>query len=200
MQLTTMLAKRAYNGVKYIKGLVNSEKHFRDFSSTDNIASSAWTVHSLCAIPIGDENYERTGNSVLLRGLNFKIQCDENASATYTTTLKIVCVRDKQQVGDTAPNGLDVFKSAHIDTYMANDQWGRFEVVFSKTVVLSAATGGGVSNRYISKFVPLQIHQRYNGPLAGDIQKNGYYLLLISNQSTNAPSVQVQCRTTFYDN
>jgi len=192
------LAYKAYKGVRYIKGLVNSEM-FHD--GVNNSAAYSWSgaLQHITAISQDDTVSGRTGNSVLLRQMWIKWTASINSSAT-NTLVRVMIICDKQQVGDTSPSASTVLdQTGTIQAPFGNlavASVGRFKVLYSKVVNLNQDRPTTMQSHYFN----MRTHVRYNGTADTDIQKNGHYVLIISNEETNTPTIQHNIRIGYHDN
>lgn len=189
------MAYKAFKGVKYIKGLVNAEMHHYDNTVSGLPISSTGSVALLNPISIGDNNSERNGNSILSKYLFGRLEFAKNPSSTQTF-IRIIIFNDKQQIGDTPPAVTDVLSSASTLSPLNSFQSGRFKIL--KDMKISLDVNKTISSYKIS--VRLPFHSKYNGTTGLDIQKNGLYILMISNEPTNTPSYSYDLRYSFYDN
>lgn len=189
------VAISAMKGVKYLKGLVNSEVHKLESDIGASVSDSGSITH-LTPITQGDSTANRQGNSVLGKYLTCRGILTKHASAT-ATQVRCMLFRDNQQVGDTSPGISDILQSTpYINSMLSSTTVGRFTKLYDKLVFLS-------SNKPSGQFVinlAVKSHVRFNGSASSDIQKNGLYLVLVSNEATNTPSVDAQARFGFYDN
>lgn len=188
------IAHNAMSGVQYLKGIINSEKKFIDTTVSVN-PSTASGVLALNQVAQGDTNILRDGNSLLCKSVHFKYHCDIHASASITH-VRLVFVIDKQQVADTAPAWTDLYESVSTNALIKKGTVGRFQVLKDIRITLDAIRGSYTGQVYI----PLQLHAKFNGANANDIQKNGLYLFHCSNEATNTPSLAGEGRVQFYDN
>lgn len=189
------LAIKALKNVHYIRGLVNSEMFHHDRNETALAISSTGSVANLVGIAQGDGDGMRTGNSMLLRTHLLRIRFTRNAAAT-TTIIRYLIVQDTQQVSDTSPTVTDILESADVDSGLKLGTSGRFKVLVSKTVALYADK----PIYHYEKYKSLYLHVRYNGSLATDIQKNGIFLLTLSDQAVNTPTMDLMSRIGYHDN
>ncbi len=107
-------------------------------------------------------------------------------------------VWDNQQVADTAPTALQIFGSATptLFSHLNPESHGRFTIISDRTVYQST-----VKLRQPLKIIKrLSRHVRFNGAAATDLQKNGLFLVIYSNEATNTPSVQFQSFFRYVDN
>lgn len=190
------LALQAAKGVWYLKGLVNSEVHKVDTSSSTTVSSTG-TVIDLSAVANGDSSNTRTGLSIFARYMKLNLHLIVNASAT-ATAVKCMVIVDSQNASDTAPAVTDVLTSASVLSNLNNGQAPRFKVLFSKVYTLDLLGSG--SQQFDSIERKFRIHVKYNGSATTDIETNGFYLLMVSNEATNTPTVYYNCRFGFHDN
>lgn len=195
------IAMKALSGVKYIKGLVNSERHVVDvnpvYSGTVTSATTAQTI-SLNQIAIGDTNSSRTGNSVLMKTMQIKGFITWSTLST-TDRMHFILVQDKQQIADTIPNWSD-FYTGDINSFPANFSHQRFKVLANYRY--KQTDDNRNSQVPVNIFLRYQTHVYYNGPLSTDVAKNGLYLIMISNKAAgaNPPTLSANARITFHDN
>lgn len=191
------LAQKALRGVRYLKGLVNAEKYHLDTVVSAAISTTPSITH-LTAVANGDGDGARTGNSILLRGLSFSMTWNMNASAT-NTWIRMVLVQDTQQIGDTAPAFTDVFDSgsSNIINLLNKNTLGRFKIIRDKVISFSSNSKTDYQKKGFIKFYN---HVRYNGTASSDIQKMGLYLMFVSSEATNTPTVSSFWRIFYYDN
>lgn len=191
------VAQSALRATRYLKGLVNSEMYHVDTSL--NLGSAQSKIFSLCDIAQNDTDSGRTGNSILLRSIYIRGLIEINPAVTANSRVLICVVQDTQQVGDSTPVILDVFKTNSPESMLAMNSAGRFKVLYRKTYVLSPSSGGRNAVEF-NKYFSMRQHVRYNGPANTDIQKNGYYLLVLTSEVTNFPTVSLTSRIGYHDN
>lgn len=193
------LAYKAWRGVKRIRGLVNSEMLHVDKTYSSNTISGTGYVYNLTGIAQGDGINQRTGNSILLRNLTYRLKFEINASVTVDTTIMMALVWDTQQVGDSAPAITDIFASATPESLLATGTLGRFKIILRKHILLTPASGGRPAI-VMHNTLNLYKHIRYNGVNDTDIQKNGLYLVMVGSESTNLPTITGTVRIGYHDN
>lgn len=191
------LAAKAARGVWYLKGLVNSEMKHYVTTATVTPDNTTGSVINLVATAQGDSDVgEREGNSIFLRNLLIRLAITQNATAT-STFYRIMVVQDTQQIGDTAPTIGNVLNTASTLSSLNTGTAGRFKIIknwFFSTDDFKSNT------RNIEYYKDMRVHVRYNGSAASDIQKNGFYLMMLSDQATNTPSITYNCKIGYHDN
>lgn len=190
------LAGKAWSGVKYIKGLVNSEMYSLENSASGSTISTTPTVIHITATGSGDGESNRTGNSIYVKSYfirgGFVIDPD-----IPTSFVRMVIVRDTQQVGDTAPAFNDVFSSNSCFSVVNDTTKGRFDILCDRVYTLD---NSGKRNIAFKCYIPMRSHVRYNGTATTDIQRNGLYLMFISDQPTDTVSYSYGDRLRYHDN
>lgn len=195
---TAQIARAAWRSAKYIRGLVNSERFHKDAALT--LGNNQSIVHNLVNIAQGDHLSGRTGNSILVKGLSINGNMYINASQTTNTRIMLALVRDKQQLADTVPQVDDIFSSAADPHALLNaSSLGRFSIIWRKQYTLDSNAAG--NNAFtIRKYDKFNFHVRYNATAAGDIQKNGLYLVMMTSESSLYPTIALNTRLSYHDN
>lgn len=191
------LARTALAGVRMLKGLVNSERMYYDRALT--LGSNRSLIWGLTLLGQGDNVGQRTGNSILLRSIFIRGFMSINTAVTGHTRVALVLVRDNQQQADTTPTVSEIFEADDPDSMINNETAGRFKIVWRKQYTL-LPTSVGQSARDITKYIKVYDHVRYNGTGTSDIQKHGYYLVMLSSESTNYPTISLTSRIGYHDN
>lgn len=194
---TLQLAKKAWSATKYLKGIINSEKHIADQNHTSTARNATFRIVNL-AQGIGPD--QRQGNSILLKSIYLRGQIEINSSVTSNTRYTLLLVRDNQQVSDTNPTVGQIFEDAtDAESMLSRASAGRFSVIWRTTSFLTPVAGGRPV-ALISKYIKLNKHVRWNGPNDTDLQKGGYYLCLLSSESVNFTTLNFNSRIAYYDN
>lgn len=185
---------RLQKTVRYVTGLINSEKYIHDVTGSDTTDNTGTIVH-LTGIAQGDGSGNRTGISIFLRNLFGRLVLEKNASATFTK-YRIIFFFDKQQIADTAPSVTDVLSSASTIAPLSETSLGRFKIIFDRHWVLHA----DAPTRFVKIRKVFRRHVRYNGAAATDQQKGALYMLIISSEATNTPTINYDLRLRYHDN
>ena len=188
-------AEAALKGVKYLKGMINSEMNVHDVSFGTALTSTA-VITPLAEMAQGDTELLRTGISILSRRLEIRATFSQHTSATISH-VRILVVRDKQQVADADPVIGNILKASTVQSQFAHLDKGRFTILKDNVFSLYDVSKTGHT---INWSFPMEKHIRYNGAAAGDIQKNGLYLVTLSSEATNGVAVALQTRLFYHDN
>lgn len=190
-------AKYAAQQVWKLKGLVNSEMMKLDTTGSAVTVTNTGIVTHMTAVPQGDTDASRHGNSIYCRSLNIKGYVRMNASAT-ASIYRLSVIIDTQQVGDTAPSFSDIYESADVNAHLNNTTVGRYKVL--KNIVFTLVQGQ-TDVRYFNINIPMRHHVRYNGTASSDVQKGGIYLVRVSNEGAGfQPADSFEARLSYHDN
>lgn len=189
------LAKTAARDVWMLKGLVNSEMLHRTNSGSTTTPNTG-TMTLLNGLAQGDTDTGRTGNSVLMRNVLIRAVFTQNPTA-ISTQYRVMVVLDTQQISDTTPAVTDILESANPLSTLKTGNAGRFKILKSWMFTTDDDKG---QTRIINYYKDMRMHTRYNGTADTDIQKNGLYLLTISNQATNVPTFDFYWKVGYHDN
>lgn len=187
------IAKKAAQGV--VRYYLNPEYKFLDSSPTVAPANGG-IMTNLSAIALGDNDTDRNGSSIKVTSHLLRGTLTKAASATATKVRVII-------FSDTSSNGAlpvvaDVLQTSNQDSPLNKVNGSRFTVLFDKSYVLTNDT----PMRQFKHFKKMQHHIHYlNGTSATSAMGQGpIYMLTISNEPTNAPTVSVNSRMRFLDN
>lgn len=195
------VAYRAYRGVMQLRGLVNSERHYRDVTSALGLFKS--NINAVSQMAQGDGVNDRNGNSILVRSLYLRGFMQINPAVTLNTRVSIALVQDTQQISDTTPAVLDIFNStdpeAMLNTSNTNFTAGRFKILWRKNFNLTPASASRPTI-FLDKYFKLYSHVKFNGTGVNDIQKNGYYIVMLTSETANFPTISITSRLGYHDN
>lgn len=189
------LAKKAYQGYKFVRGIVNAEHLYSDVNAQVTPGTTP-AISQLIAIAQGDGEAQRTGNSILAKYIDYNIRIIINASGT-ADVVRVVMFMDTQQIADTSPSWTDVFDSADPQTNLLVANLGRFSILYDKLVPL---TINGREAVVLRGKVPLNHHVRYNGTASTDIQRGGLFFGVVGLDNTNKAQITSRVRLAYYDN
>lgn len=196
---TLQLAHKAFQGVRYLKGLVNSEMlHV----ITKGAATYNWVggVALLSSIAQNDTDSGRTGNSVLGRNLLVRFNAFRNTSATDVTMITVIIFMDTQQIADTTPALTDILEeTATFYVPMSNIKdasSGRFKILKRWYITLDSTH----TSTHREAYFKIYEHLRWNGTANTDTQKNHFYIGIVSDEETNSPQVNHYARFGYHDN
>jgi len=189
------MAGTALSIARGVKSLVNSEKHTYSKVVSAGTITSTGSMQELSNIAQGDEYTNRQGRSVLCKSLELNGWMVQNASAT-TTILRIIIFRDNNADGST-PVSTEVLTSNN--TYSLRNpephNMKRFNILLDKVYTFDSAKSKIAK---FSFFKNMNSHIKFaNG---ANSNQGSLWCYLLSNEPTNAPTVNLNSRVRFYDN
>lgn len=191
------VAQKAYQGVKFLKTLINTEKKFLDTTSSLAV-TSAGSVQWLSAITTGTGYNQRTG--AVVKGYSLSCRGDVllNTSAVASIVRIIVFVNKALNHGAT-PTVLDILQIPSVYSPYNLDNLGDFTVLMDKRITVDNASRKLVDFGMQRK---LNHHIRWDasGDLATDTESGHIYMLLVSNEASLGPTVAWYYRLRFIDN
>lgn len=180
--------------VRFMKGMINSERHYTDIDA-GGTPNNAGYITLINEIAQGDDVANRQGNSLLHKYVKINYACTINGSATETF-VRIIVFTDTANQGST-PSVTSVITTASVVAQKNVDNQKRFVILKDIKFWLNAAN----KTQTIGKiYIPTNYHCRYSGSSGTDVLQNAIYILVISNEATNAPVFVSQARNAFYDN
>nr|UOF78571.1 capsid protein [Cressdnaviricota sp.] len=190
-------ALKAWNLAKMLKGLINTESKYGDSGIQTLTPTNAGGVSYLSGLAQGLTNITRVGNSILAKSILLNIQCVINASAT-NTVVRLVLFVDHDNQGAT-PAVTDLIQSADARAFINRVNGKRFSVLKDWQYVLNTSTGAQQNDKV---FLRLAHHIKYSGTDAaiGSQLQGAMFLMVISDQATNTPTVIYNSRLRYIDN
>lgn len=179
--------------------MVNAEQKIADTANAP-VVSNAGAVTLLSGVAQGDGDFQRNGNQIKAHSSYFRGLLAINGTATRTFC-RVMIFFDKESRG-AAPGVTDVLQVASVESPLNIENAGwRFVIIHDKTYALSI-NGPETKTTVLFKDFGLKHHIRYlsAGGAAADQGTNAIWLLLISNEVTNTPTVTYYHRLRFYDN
>lgn len=161
--------------------------------------TSTGTVSNLNAMSEGTEEIDRVGRKVLCKSITIRYRLLLDTAAHARTSTRFLLVRDTQQVADTAPTVGAVLNLVVAGATVTCPNYSispRFQVIDDWVVTLDTAQGiqhDGVKHYKLDK----QIY--WNGPLSTDIQRGGFWLIQVSDVTTNGSAFNALCDMAFTD-
>lgn len=185
-----------------VKNLAPEIKYLDTSLVINDIASTGSVVH-LTAVAQGDTQVTRTGNTINVKTLHWQLLC-RAPLATQTSTVRYAIVMDKEQVGDTAPAITDVFTSNDpVVALPSLDNLERFRILYISPMIDCQSIIQGSIVTTIRKTTQFDwsgnIKVSYNGTAGTDIEKNGIWLLVLTDDSTSSMDFEGVCRIGYTD-
>ncbi len=194
-KLSSMLiAKKA---LRKVNKLVRSvEWKSKDSGIVTASIDTVGTVTQQVTIAQGDGESARDGLNITVQKLNFNISVLKNGSATDTRVRCIIYV-DKRQESDAKQSPAEVLETSTTLSHLNHTRVKRYRILKDRIFNLRTNMISIVA-RWSFRF-KTGLKQRYNGALVTDIEQNGIYILLLSNEGTNQPSFSYNARMYYTD-
>lgn len=191
------MAKTAYTGVKYLKSLVNVEKHPIDVNTAVNPNATTGSFTLLNSTIQGDAAGNRQGNSILMKMVNINLKVTMATNATHST-VRMILFWDKECNGSTPVISNLLSQSSVMGNYN-HDEATRFPILADKRVTLSVSGNQEMTLRIYRKLFK---HTHYDGNVGSiaDIVDNALWLFCVSDEGTNIPDVVIRSQVLFIDN
>jgi hypothetical protein len=197
-----VMAKQVYGDVlpymKSLKNLLNVEDKYVDVANTTGFNSTA-TLILLNGVLQDDTENGRVGISIKSVAMDLNVTLTINSSAT-ASYVRLFVVRDEQPNGAAFGYGTYVASQTDVRTLTNVNFEQRFYTYVDELFALNA---NGQQNQVFRTRIPLNFHTYYDDSDAGDITdiaKNSLYLVIVSNEATNSPTVGYYSRYWFVDN
>jgi len=181
--------------------------------STDVTSATGAVIH-LTAVQQSDTATGRTGNTIQVLSISLSGFFLRSTSAYIPNAMyRFVIVVDKQQVGDSSPTIADVmdYGASNSTRFLPNvSVLERFRVLYVSKIfdgemmalqqsLTTSGSGIPTQSTYFQFNKKLNLKVDFNGTATSDIQKNGIYFLLLSNDTANVVDINGISRIGFVD-
>lgn len=190
----------AIKGVNLMKNLINTEVKYID-TTVQNGATVTTTSNAtpITAVAQGSSDITRNGNSILIKYIVVRWQVFVNATAG-DNTLRMIVFIDKDNAKGTAPTNAELFSQNGALGFTNINNTDRFAILRDVQIDVNA-TGDKMKSGHFYHDCS-RLHVKYDGTDAtqGSCAENHIYVLFVSDQATNGPTVNCISRVGFYDN
>lgn len=196
------LAKRTASGLNAIRRLINIETKFLDFAQTSTAISQTGGMICISEISQGLTSANRVGDSIRIQSIELRGRFNVNPSAGNSLA-RVMVVRDLDGFG-TSPTTTDVLEVAGTVSAPSSpvkfNKRQRFSVLYDETFALSGTTQGTATIPF-SFHTAHQGHILYLGTTAAPASdgKGSIYVVSVSDETTNSPSLAFYSRILFTD-
>lgn len=188
------IAKKAAS--KLVKYYLNPEYKFLDDTSTTTVSSAGSIDATICTLAQGDTVNNRNGNSIKVTSHLLRYTITRNSLAD-TTSIRLVLFTDVSSAG-VGPSVTDVLQNASVLSPLNQVNGSRFKILMDRHYSLSSDRPI-ITSQYFKK---MNHHIKYLDATANSssLGQGPIYMLMISNQATNTPTLAFQSRMRFLDN
>lgn len=196
-------AKKANLALAIAKTLASQHKveyKVKDVKDSGANMLNTGTVVHLLPVAQGTDQDDRIGNEIELASIQMKFRIAINSAAT-TTFCRVLLVKDFDNQGAT-PSINDILGTGtdYSDyltcSFKHVDNKHRFSFLYDKTFTLGINAIGGIHQEYYKK-VPLKIE--YTSANSADMTNQQVFLVFLSNESTNYPTIRYFVRSKYTD-
>lgn len=192
-------AGQLWKDVKMLKNLINVEFKVKDLVTTAN-PNTVGSPVLLNGLTKGDDYNNRDGRQVRWKSIQMLLRATMHASAT-NTTIRYWCFLDKQPNAAAPTSGdlVDVSASSPVDAFRNLSNRKRF--VFLKEFRFTLDTDNSETTRKWYRKIDLKtIYDDSDAGNISDITTASLFFYLVSDESTNLPTVVLNHRLRFIDN
>jgi len=187
------LASKAWQGVKMLKDVVNTEYKYFDINETANVDYNGY-LPSLCTPTQGDGDQQRDGDRLKMQNLTFRGRLVRN---TADCMVRVIIGIDKQVKVTTAADVLESTGASTAGPISPKNYDKRFQtkILYDRRFNLTA----DMPVRFVNINKAINTHEQFtNGTTT--MQSGRLFAIFISNINANVPSMQYYSRVTFTDN
>lgn len=204
-------AAKANLALKLARSLVKDvESKTHTFTLNQSPVLAAQVFH-ITNIAKGDDSNTRVGVDLNLKSFEWRFIVNWNTNDTVTQfqNVRLTMFRDKQQSPDVIPSAASLYGAATVHTVDLFNPFtvpSRYDIIQDRIYTIhqsnqtssgNPGNGQGVAVQYQKWSFPLKHKVRYNGDLAGDIQRNGIYIAISSVSTLNPPTLTSEGRFHF---
>jgi hypothetical protein len=193
------LASKAWQGVKLISKLINVEEKLFDVNASGGIANTG-AIFNLSNIAQGTDYNNRDGDSLLTQRLDFSMIITNSTAlaSTGNAFIRLIIFRDNDQLG-ADPTVANVLQSAVVTSPLTFYTERRFDVLDDR---LYAMNNNGASALQYRLSLNLNKHIYFQNTTGADASnfEGALFLLALSDQATNTPTISYYSRLAFTDN
>lgn len=199
------LAYNAYSLAKKVARMVNSEIKFHDVQATNTAYDSTGTIVNLSTIAQGDGDNARDGSSIKLAHLTMRMSWSSNTTDTTPQRVRMILFRGKNEKSTPPTISTLLEDTTQYDNIVSPKNWDHkfnTRVLYDRVIVLTpnASASNQSKELVISKKLYGHVKFATNDTAGTDIENGGLYMLIVSDETTNAPTCTFYSRLTFYDN
>lgn len=199
------MAKRTAVGLNEIRKLINVEQKFKEASDSSATYDRSGYVSYLSGLDQGDSTITREGNSVKIQHFRLRLFLKHNAAQTGGTLHRILVVRDLQNQGTTITAddvlnsiGTSIAPLAFRDFINGPLQNKRFAVVYDQEFVTDPYHL--IRSDTFTTAHDCHVYYRGTDNTVSSAGNGSYFLIAVSSDATNLPSLNFNARFEFTDN
>ncbi len=194
------LAKRTAVGLNEIRKLINIEEKDLETIQASVAFDTTGTIYSLSTVAQGTDYNTRVGDSIKMQRITVRYRLFKNSSAT-ASMCRVILFRDLDGYG-TAPTTADVLQTVGSATAPLTPpdflNRKRFAIIRDELVDLNSTGDSSYSGVWD---LAHEGHVLYLGTTAAAASngKGSVYMLALSDEATNTPTIAFSARIVFTD-
>lgn len=193
---TAATALTALKIAKTVKDMVNVEYKYKDFNA-DTTIDNTWDIGMINIVPQDDTATGRDGDSIRMKSVQIEGTATINPSATTTqVTFAIVQWKNPNSSNLTA---LNVFANNGFNSLRNAQKMSDYRILYKKKLALSI---NGTRSINFKMYKKINLQSKWTGTTGSytECMKNGLWVLIISSEATNTPTVEYEGRIRYIDN
>ena len=187
------VAKTALSAVRFLAA--QAEVKIFDIAQQTNLIGNAGVVFNLNAIPDGDGRNERSGSSLYAFQLDFRWDWAINV-ADNVSKCRLIIFSDSRQVNNTQPTVLNLLAVANPNSQFTFENRVRFKILADVTQVIDSTSPQMVAGHIVKR---LKLKCKYTGAAAATWSDNGLFLVVLSDETVNFPTLRFTSRLKYND-
>lgn len=184
------LAKKAFYLAK--KAQVTKELKHNEITGTITAPTSSGSITELSATTQGDTNNTRNGDTIYPTSLALRMKMNINASAD-STQVRVIIFRWISE----APSGVgNILESTSITSFKDQNERFQSQFLYDRVFNLNSVNKPEL---FFSKRIKLTKPISYSEAAPGVANRNGIWILIISDEAVNTPTLAYNTRLYFKD-
>lgn len=189
-------AQKALNVALATKRLLNVEHKVYALANSPTISTTG-SITNLSGISQGDGAGNRDGDSIKVTSFNLRFRLTAHASST-NTSVRMIIFRGKSEHGKTFSIS-ELLQSTVVYSEKARDERYNTKILFDKVFDIPYGTNKMVVSRNMTFRKIMNPHINYDSATT-TVENGGFYLLLLSTEATNTPTLDYRAVTHYLDN
>lgn len=200
-KMVTQDATKALSIARQVKNMLNTELHIINTNDTDATVPNTATLVLLNGSSQGDSTAQHQGNQFRLKSVNLNYSLCIHASAT-DTLVRVMVILDRRPDGAVftlAELLVDSTAGDNVISPYHHDYKRRFRVLYDRKHSLGSNNKGKALGK---AYKALNNIQRFTGTGAtiSSIEAPSIYLVFLSDEATNTPTITYYSQVRFIDN
>lgn len=191
--LPSYVARSALSKVQKLMRSREVKIHDQGWQSTE--IDNGGEIFALADVTQGDTGLLRDGRSMSVFNINLRWKMIF-AAADDVTCFRIIVFRDTKQIAGVQPIVLNVLAQAKVVSQLKDIYRTRWDIMYDYTGTVGLSKGRMVVGQFNKR---VAIKMEYSGSAASNVTKNGIYLLVISDETTDKPYFERSSRVLFND-